>query len=82
MAGPAPLALYSRAYNLMLIPVQQSTQVLGRVLFPALALCGGVALAELARRGRAGHALAFGLLAVVVVRGAIFWYVQLATYQH
>lgn len=51
-------------------------------LFPALALCGGVALAALARRGRVGHTLAYALLAVAVVRGAIFWYVQIATYQH
>lgn len=36
VAGPGPLAFYSRAYALMLLPVQQGTQVLGRVLFPAL----------------------------------------------
>ena len=33
--GSGPLGLYSRAYNLMLLPVTLVTQVLGRVLFPA-----------------------------------------------
>jgi O-antigen/teichoic acid export membrane protein len=35
--GAAPLGFYNRAYNLMLLPVQQVSQVLGRVMFPALA---------------------------------------------
>jgi len=35
--GAAPLGYYSRAYSLMLLPVHQVTQVLGRVMFPALA---------------------------------------------
>jgi O-antigen/teichoic acid export membrane protein len=35
--GAAPLGFYSRAYNLMLLPVTQVSQVLGRVMFPALA---------------------------------------------
>ncbi len=41
VSGAAPLAFYSRAYNLMLVPVQQSTQVVGRVLFPALSNLAG-----------------------------------------
>ncbi|WP_369052476.1 MOP flippase family protein [Kineococcus terrestris] len=35
--GAAPLGLYNRAYTLMLLPLQQVSQVLGRVMFPALA---------------------------------------------
>jgi O-antigen/teichoic acid export membrane protein len=34
--GSADLGYYNRGYNLMLLPVQQVTQVFGRVLFPAL----------------------------------------------
>lgn len=34
--GSAELGFYNRGYNLMLLPVQQVSQVLGRVLFPAL----------------------------------------------
>ena len=33
--GPATLGAYARAYNLMMLPVQQVTGVVGRVLFPA-----------------------------------------------
>ena len=51
-------------------------------LFPALALCGGVALAGLHRRGRLGMALAYALLGLTCVRGASLWYWQIATYQH
>ncbi|NAZ74011.1 MOP flippase family protein [Kineococcus sp. T13] len=35
--GAAPLGLYGRGYNLMLLPVTQITGTLGRVMFPALA---------------------------------------------
>lgn len=35
--GAAPLGLYNRAFNLMLLPVNQITGALGNVLFPALA---------------------------------------------
>ncbi len=37
VAGTAALGLYTRAYMLMLIPVQLVTIVIGRVLFPTLA---------------------------------------------
>lgn len=36
-AGAASLGLYNRAYSLMLLPLQQVSQVLGRVMFPTLA---------------------------------------------
>jgi len=51
-------------------------------IFPALALCGGIALAALHRWGRTGQALAYGLLALGIVRGAVLWYSWIATYQH
>jgi O-antigen/teichoic acid export membrane protein len=35
-AGAAPLGLYSRAYTLMLLPMNQVTTLVGRVIFPAL----------------------------------------------
>jgi len=35
--GAAALGFYNRGYNLMLLPVQQVSQVLGRVMMPALA---------------------------------------------
>ncbi len=38
--GAAPLGYYNRAYNLMLLPLQQISQVVGRVMFPALANMG------------------------------------------
>lgn len=38
--GAAPLGYYNRAYNLMLLPLQQISQVVGRVMFPALASMG------------------------------------------
>lgn len=34
--GPDPLGLYARAYSLMLLPTTQVTNVLSRVMFPAL----------------------------------------------
>jgi O-antigen/teichoic acid export membrane protein len=34
--GASPLGLYSKAYNLMLLPIQQVTGALARVMFPAL----------------------------------------------
>jgi hypothetical protein len=51
-------------------------------VFPALALCGGMALAGLHRRGRLGRRAAYALLAVSCLRGAALWYSQIATYQH
>jgi hypothetical protein len=51
-------------------------------IFPVFALSGGVALAALDRQGRAGRALAYAMLAVVIVRGAVLWYTQILTYQH
>ena len=51
-------------------------------IFPALALCGGVALASLHRWGRTGQALAYSLMALGIVRGAVLWYSWIATYQH
>jgi len=39
--GTIPLGLYSRAYQLMLLPVQQITGVSGNVLFPAMASVQG-----------------------------------------
>ena len=38
--GASALGYYNRAYNLMLLPVQQISQVLGRVMFPALSSMG------------------------------------------
>jgi O-antigen/teichoic acid export membrane protein len=38
--GAAGLGLYNRAYNLMLLPLQQVGGVLGRVMFPALTAMG------------------------------------------
>lgn len=38
--GATGLGLYNRAYNLMLLPLQQVGGVLGRVVFPALASMG------------------------------------------
>jgi O-antigen/teichoic acid export membrane protein len=35
--GPAALGIYSRSYNLMLLPIQQISAVTSRVMFPALA---------------------------------------------
>ena len=35
-AGPAALGIYSRAYYLMLMPLDQISQVVARVMFPAL----------------------------------------------
>ena len=60
VAGPGPLAFYSRAYALMLLPVQQVTQVLGRVLFPAL-----TRLRDDEDRLRRGYARSLRLLAAV-----------------
>lgn len=60
VAGPVPLAFYSRAYTLMLIPVQQGTQVLGRVLFPAL-----VRLRDDPVRLRLGYVRSLRVLAAV-----------------
>lgn len=34
--GPAALGIYSRAYTMMLMPLSQVSQVVGRVMFPAL----------------------------------------------
>jgi O-antigen/teichoic acid export membrane protein len=34
--GPAALGIYSRAYTLMLMPLNQISRVVGRVMFPAL----------------------------------------------
>jgi O-antigen/teichoic acid export membrane protein len=34
--GPAGLGIYNRAYNLMLLPIQQISAVTSRVMFPAL----------------------------------------------
>lgn len=39
--GPMSLGLYNKAFSLMLLPVQQVSQVLGEVMFPALAAMGG-----------------------------------------
>ncbi len=39
--GQVPLGLYNKAYQLMLLPVQQVGQVLGGVMFPALSAMGG-----------------------------------------
>ena len=50
-------------------------------VFPALALCGGTALAGLHRRGRFGQAAAYALLGMSVVRGAALWYWQLVDYR-
>jgi len=38
--GASALGYYSRAYNLMLLPLQQISQVVGRVMFPALTTMG------------------------------------------
>jgi hypothetical protein len=51
-------------------------------LFPALALCGGIALAGLHHHGRLGMAVAYALLGLSCVRGASLWYWQIATYYH
>lgn len=39
--GDMPLGLYTRAYGTMLLPQTQVTSVLERVMWPALARCGG-----------------------------------------
>ncbi|GAA2030224.1 lipopolysaccharide biosynthesis protein [Pseudokineococcus marinus] len=39
--GAAPLGLYNRAYNLMLLPITQVTAALGRVMFSALSAMQG-----------------------------------------
>jgi hypothetical protein len=51
-------------------------------LYPALALGGGTALGRLRRRGRAGRALALGLLAAILWYAGALWYNQLRTYLH
>ncbi|MGI4894124.1 MAG: MOP flippase family protein [Janthinobacterium lividum] len=50
--GASPLGFYNRAYTLMLLPLQQTSQVVGRVMFPALASMGDdrVRLARAYRR--------------------------------
>ena len=40
-AGAASLGLYNRAFNLMSLPVQQVSMVLGRVMFPVLSTTPG-----------------------------------------
>jgi hypothetical protein len=47
-----------------------------------LAVAGGLALAGLGRRGRAGLALAVLLAAVWVGGGLLFWYTRVLTYLH
>lgn len=39
--GPAALGIYSRAYNVMLVPITQVNQVTTRVMFPALSRMQG-----------------------------------------
>ncbi len=51
-------------------------------LFPALALGGGIALTHLAERGQAARIVAYLLLALISVRGAVLWYTHVATYLH
>ncbi len=41
LLGATALGYYNRAYTLMLLPLQQISQVLGRVMFPALAAMQG-----------------------------------------
>jgi O-antigen/teichoic acid export membrane protein len=36
--GPAPLGFYNLAYNLLLLPLSNITDVIGRVMFPALSI--------------------------------------------
>lgn len=51
-------------------------------LFPSLALGGGISLDLLWRKQGNWRVLAYGLLALSVLRGAVLWYSQIATYQH
>ncbi len=51
-------------------------------LFPTVALCGGVALAALWRRGRAAQALVCAVVALCWLRGAWWWVHWIATYLH
>ncbi len=58
--GAGPLGLYSRAYQLMLLPLSQVTWVSGRVMFPALSRLG-----DSTERIRAAYLKAIGLIAFV-----------------
>lgn len=60
--GQASLGLYGKAYSLMLLPVQQVGQVLGEVMFPALAAMG-----RDQERVARGYRRAVGLINVVTV---------------
>lgn len=69
---------------LTLVPLLWSRQTVRweAFLFPALALCGGLALGDLRGRGRASRTLSYVLLGLVVFWGAARWYLQILTYQH
>ncbi len=59
-AGAGPLGLYSRAYQLMLLPLSQVTWVSGRVMFPALSRLG-----DAVERIRSAYLRAVRLIAFV-----------------
>jgi O-antigen/teichoic acid export membrane protein len=67
-AGPAALGYYSRAYNLMLIPTQQVTQAVSRVVFPALLTA---AAAEDPARLRANYLRAIHALMLIAAPATI-----------
>lgn len=60
--GAASLGFYNKAYSLMLLPVQQVSGVLGRVMFPALA-----AMKDDHERVAAGYRRALRVINVITV---------------
>ena len=60
--GTASLGFYNKAYSLMLLPVQQVSGVLGRVMFPALA-----AMEDDRERVAAGYRRALRVINVITV---------------
>ena len=60
--GTASLGFYNKAYSLMLLPVQQVSGVLGRVMFPALA-----AMKDDHERVAAGYRRALRVINVITV---------------
>lgn len=62
LVGAAPLGLYNRAYNLMLLPINQISVSLGRVMFPALS-----ALNDDPARMRAGYLRALRVINAIAI---------------
>jgi O-antigen/teichoic acid export membrane protein len=64
--GSAPLGIYSRAYNIMLVPISQVNQVTTRVMFPALSR-----LHEDPQRVKRAYLRAVGLIALFTFPAAV-----------